>query len=196
MPNYNDISITDTSRGGDIEFAKNDIILTAGLRNNVYLSLFGGNVEQTSDRVFNTGEQRADWWGNSLLWPNDPDKQLNSRTEKALQDYSASSAGRAMISQALLTDLKALRQVGAIASEVTLEALDRTKLAISITERESGATTELEYLWDASLEDEIAREFREADPTPPDQPVERNAFVDGQLNDFIDGQQNKFITNG
>jgi hypothetical protein len=189
--NNNDISIIDTSRGGDLEFYREDFTFTAGLRNNIYLCLFGGNVEQTSDRQFRDGEERFDWWGNELLFSNDPQQQFNSRTEKALRESTASSAGRAEIKAAILKDLSPLSDVGEIEAEVILQALDKVLIKVSITERDTDIVTELEYLWDAAREEENERSFR--DNVPPDRPpAETFRWNDGQGNDFTDGLGNKF----
>lgn len=190
--NYNDISILDTTKGGDLEFFKDDIVLTAGLRNNVYLSLFGGNVEESSDRVYNTGEKRFDWWGNSVFFENDTKKQFNSRTEKALREVAVTSSGRSIIQNAVIQDLQALTEVANIFVAVTLQSVDRIKITITVTEKETGITTELEYLWDAVKREEADREFRDSEPIIEEPVVPNRSWLDGQGNVFTDGQGNAF----
>lgn len=185
--NFNDLSIEDTTRGGDFEFYRSDFVLTAGLRNNVYLSLFGGNIEQSSNKEFRTGEERFDWWGNQLFFEGDLDRQFNSETEKTLTEVAVDSAGRSVIEAAVLRDLQSLNSVADIEVEVTLESIDRIKIKISVIERTTDVATEFEYLWDAAREDENARAFREIEPTIPD-----NAWTDGEGNAFTDGLGNIF----
>lgn len=82
--------------GGDLQLLGNDLALVYGMENQVYLALFGGNVE-------------GNWWGNSLLMPNDTAKQFNSNTERTLNTVALNSSGIAKIQAAVESDLKYLK---------------------------------------------------------------------------------------
>ncbi len=99
--------------GGDLQMLGNDLAIVYGQENQVYLALFGGNVEQSTPAINTVASQRFDWWGNSLLMPNDSSRQFNSSTERVLNTTALNSAGRIKIENAVKDDLKYLTQLGA-----------------------------------------------------------------------------------
>lgn len=103
--------------GGDLKLLGNDIALVYGNENQVYLALFGGNVEQNTPPIV-TANQTEDFWGNNLFWPNDPSRQFNSNTERILNTTALNSAGRIIIENAVKSDLKFLQDLGATVNVV------------------------------------------------------------------------------
>src|SRR5690606_6946193 len=96
MPNrrYFDVAIGEAEgNGGDIKLLGNDLAVIYSHENQVYLALFGGNVEQSTPAQ-ETTETTEDWWGNNLLFGGDAAKQFNSETERALNNTALNSAGR------------------------------------------------------------------------------------------------------
>lgn len=184
---YNDIDLKNTDSGGDFTLFGSDFVLTSGLRNNIYLCMFGGNVAATTDREVLAGEQRFDYWGNQLFYAGKPDKQFNSRTELALRDNAVSSRGRSNIEAAVIKDLQALTAVATVEATVTVIGVDKLQIFVSVTEKETDITEEFRYIWDAARIEENEIELI-PEPVPPI----LNVWQDGQLNNFTDGLGNKF----
>lgn len=101
--------------GGDLQLLGNDLALVYGMENQVYLALFGGNVE-------------GNWWGNDLLMPNDTAQQFNSQTERALDNNVLNDAGIAKIQNAVKADLAYLKAI----VTVVVSLLDANVVEIQI----------------------------------------------------------------
>src|SRR6478609_1664123 len=109
---YFDLAIGEAEgNGGDIKMLKNDLAIVYGNENQVYLALFGGNVEQNTPAI-PTITQTNDYWGNSLFWTNNAAQQFNSNTERILNTTALNSAGRVKIENAVKDDLKYLQDTG------------------------------------------------------------------------------------
>jgi len=117
--------------GGDLQLLGNDLAIVYGQENQIYLALFGGNVEQNTPATNTRAAQRFDWWGNSLLMPNDSQRQFNSSTERVLKTTSLNSAGRIKIENAVKDDLKYLTELGAkVTVTVSLPGINTVKIEI------------------------------------------------------------------
>lgn len=145
-----DIALISTGNGGDFILSGNDIEATSELYNQVYLALFGGNVEGSTKRVYAVGEQRPDWWANSLLFENNDVEQFNSLTERELKNVSLTSAGRVQIEQAVKIDLAFISELGQ--TEVSVSLLENNQLSIDVKLLEpSGEKSQaLTFIWDAA----------------------------------------------
>jgi hypothetical protein len=116
--------------GGDIQKLGNDLALVYGNENQVYLALFGGNVEGNTPAVLST-TYAGDYWANNLLWKNNPGRQFNSNTERVLNTQPLSSKGRLLIQNAVNDDLKYLIALGAaVTVTVTLPGINTVKIEI------------------------------------------------------------------
>lgn len=146
-----DLKLIETGNGGDI-VQKGDIIqLINGFQNMPYLALFGGNIEQSTPKTRKEGEQVFDWWGNSLLFPNNLETQFNSLTEKTLMNVSLTSAGRIKIQNAVLEDLKFMKAFAKINVDVSIIGVDKVKIFIQIQQPNNIESDEFIYIWDATL---------------------------------------------
>ena len=96
-----DLLIYETGDGGDLKVLNNDLALTTSLYNQVYLCLFGGNVEASTKGNELENEKRFDWWANDLL-----DLNFNSETERIINTVTLNPSGRLKILQAVKNDLK------------------------------------------------------------------------------------------
>lgn len=106
-----DINLHESGSGGEFSIVSNDLLFGESLYNQVYLALFGGNVEANTIGNELISEQRFDWWGNPLFFSEVQSKQFNSNTERALQTVVLNSSGRLTIIQAVNTDLEYLTRL-------------------------------------------------------------------------------------
>ena len=63
-----DLVIYETGDGGDVQLQGNDLATTSGITNQPYLGWFGGNTDASTTGNELEGEQKLDWWGNSVLF--------------------------------------------------------------------------------------------------------------------------------
>lgn len=129
---YFDLAVGERAgNGGDIAMLTSDLAVVYGNENQVYLALFGGNVEQTTNEVVPGNGQRFDYWANTLLFANNTKLQYNSLTEKTLNTVPLNSIGRTKIEAAVKNDLKYLVADGATVN-VSVRIIDVNKVEITI----------------------------------------------------------------
>lgn len=122
-----DVAILETSNGGDFTMkGKSDLQLYYNDENDIYLRLFGGNIEQDTKGVRQPGEEDLSWWGNKLLFGTDKNIQFNSTTERTLKATALSSTGRQAIENAVKKDLSGLD----VTVTVIITAIDRADVII------------------------------------------------------------------
>lgn len=143
-----DIKIYETGNGGDIMIRGNDLESVQSFENMPYLGMFGGNVEQTTDQVGETDEQRFDWWGNSFLF--DLPTQLNSITERTLINTPITSQGRILIENAIKADLQFMQSFAIVTVAVTIISDDWLNIAIGIREPSNQNNYLYQFIWDAA----------------------------------------------
>jgi hypothetical protein len=103
-----DLAFVEIGSGGDVSLNGNDLSVIYGIENQPYLASFGGNIE--ADTVPNVvNEFSLDYWGNSLLMPNNLNTQFNSKLERTLLNTPLTSAGRTSIINALTQDLQYMK---------------------------------------------------------------------------------------
>lgn len=143
----NDITIYENGNGGDLVLTNNDLQLDAGLYNNVYLCLFGGNIEATSDEEVLPGEENRDWWGNRLFYEQDPNQQFNSLFERALNTTALTSAGISELENIAMRDLQPLQTIGNVSVNITLTGNDSLEMRIVITELDTNIPQQFMLIW-------------------------------------------------
>lgn len=128
-----DLAIFETGAGGDYMFNGNDLEVVNGTENMPYLAMFGGNVEaSTQNNVVE--EQSQDYWGNTLLMNANQPIQFNSIVERTLKNTPLTSAGRAIIENAIISDLQFIVDMGIpITVQVRIVATDRIDVTLTIT---------------------------------------------------------------
>jgi hypothetical protein len=122
-----DIALFENDNGGDILVKGNDLVKYFENEGQVYLALFGGNVEESTSLVNIVGKERFDYWGNYYL---SVDNQFNSRTERTLNASALSSQGRGEIQSAIEYDLMHMKQFSNVTVTVTLEGVNRIRISI------------------------------------------------------------------
>jgi|SRR5690242_11290055 len=111
-----DVRIYQTDNGGEISFVNGQAVMSDGLESSVYLSLFGGN-EQDSGLA---ADDSVQWWGN-LTEPL-AERRYRSETQGLLRSIPPIPANLRRIEEAVAADLewmldtKLATFVGAIAS--------------------------------------------------------------------------------
>lgn len=145
-----DLKVIESGNGGDLVKGTRDLIVISGLGNMVYLALFGGNVQASTPSRRLPTEQVFDWWGNSLLFPNNPELQFNSLTERTLNNVALTSSGRVRIEQAVLLDLAFMKPFAEVTASVTIPETDKVEIAVQLREPDNLQEQEFTFIWDAS----------------------------------------------
>ncbi len=130
-----DVRLFQTENGGEIECVNGQIILNDGLETAAYLSLFGGNEEDSGL----TATDSLQWWGN--VWEQDPADKFRGETQFLLRSLPATSGNLRRVEDAAnrdlswLVDRKLARSIEVAAS---IPALNRIliKPRIVIDDRE------------------------------------------------------------
>lgn len=152
-----DLSIWETHNGGDIVLKGNDLQLVTSIWNQPYLAMFGGNKEQSHQDAdeFELTLERFDFWGNMLVFPDDPNVQYNSEFEKALDSFALSSAGRQQLESILKEDINFLRQIAIVSSSISIVGLDQIQIDITLQEPDNLSERNFVFLWDGTRLEEI-----------------------------------------
>lgn len=111
------------------------------------LAMFGGNVEQSEPLFRVSGERVKSWWGNSY------GLNENSNTERFLRDMVLSTSTPERLKKVILQDLKFLTDYFDITVNVTIPQANRIQITIFISDKITGKTEEMVYLWDALIKD-------------------------------------------
>ncbi len=130
-----DILLFETGQGGDFSIVNDDLLLGESFYQQIFLALFGGNIEASTKAQYLEGEERFDYWANALLWKNEPTKQFNSLTERVIQNTTLNSSGRLQIIEALKVDLDYLKVIADFTVDVEILGRDNLKIIVNFTEK-------------------------------------------------------------
>ncbi len=135
-----DVLIYQTPDDGDITVENGITEMTPGFETAVYLSMFGGNEDDTGA----TGDPK-EWWGDLL--DEDPSRHYRGETETILQNLPAVSGNLRKVEEAARRDLKWLLDSNA-ASSVAVSAgmpgVDRVALVVTV--EANGTESQFEYV--------------------------------------------------
>lgn len=140
-----DLKVIETGNGGDLLQNGNDLAMVFSFENMPYIALFGGNKEAISPTKRIASEQAYDFWANDLLFRNDTSLQLNSLTEKTLENTPLTSAGRLIIEDAIKSDLEFMAPFAEVT--VTTEIIDTDHLKIGIVLKKPDNMEEKKYIY-------------------------------------------------
>jgi phage gp46-like protein len=141
-----DVAIYEAGSGGEWILKNDDIDTISGLTNQVYLALFGGNIEQdTSDDLLDL-DQRNDWWGNFLL---KEENQFNSTFERTLKTIALNSSGLSKLENAAKEDLQFLKEYADIEIDSQITGVNKMTLFVNVIEPNS-QSTKLKFVWDGT----------------------------------------------
>ncbi len=136
--------------GGDLVKTNKDLVTIEGFQNMVYIALFGGNTEASTpiERVDN--ELSFDYWGNTLLHPNEPQAQFNSLTERTLTETALNSSGRIKIEEAIESDLAFMEAFATVTVSTSIVSTDRIEITIRLQEPDNLEDKSFIFIWDAT----------------------------------------------
>lgn len=125
-----DIGIFESGDGGELSIISDDLLLSESILQQVYLALFGGNIEANTIGNEIESQERFDYWANGLLWTQNPNKQFNSNTERALKELVLNSSGRIKVINAVESDLEYLKLI--VNFEVSVSIISNNAVKISV----------------------------------------------------------------
>lgn len=150
-----DLQLRETGNGGDFIKKPKDLAVIYGFQNMVYLALFGGNVASSTPVRRLESEQAFDYWGNTLLWKDDPSVQFNSETERVLNQVALNSSGRVTIEEAVKKDLQFMKPFAKVEVSVSVLGLDKIQISVVLTKPDNIERVEYIYIWDATVSELI-----------------------------------------
>jgi len=148
-----DLQLIETGNGGDLFLKGNDLAQVEGFENMIYIALFGGNVAMSTPETRAPNEQCFDWWGNTLLMPNESTQQFNSQTERTLNSVSLTSGNLIYIQNAINADLEFMQPFAKVTVTVTIIGPDKVRLQILVKQPGNLTDKEFLYIWDGTKQD-------------------------------------------
>lgn len=145
-----DIQLYETGNGGDFSIQNKDLSLVETLYQQVYICLFGGNIEASTKGNELEGQVREDWWANSLLFKEKPNKQFNSETEAILNNTALNSSGRMDIIRAVENDLKHFKEVANIKVNAFILSVNKIKITVLLQTPDNTEDKILQIIWDSA----------------------------------------------
>lgn len=150
-----DILLFENGNGGEILVLNNDVSLVEILYQQVYIMLFGGNLEANTTGNEISGQRRDDWWGNSLLFRDDVSKQFNSNTERVLDSVALNTSGRIDIIRAVESDLITLKSIANISINVVILSHSKLKIEVKLEKPETLENKLFQFIWDNATKEVI-----------------------------------------
>jgi hypothetical protein len=148
MSNTKDINIHESGSGGEMAIVSNDLLMGEVLFQQVYLALFGGNVEANTIGNELVSEERFDYWANPLFFAEIPSKQFNSNTERDLQKVVLNTAGRLRIIQVVNEDLSYLTILLNYDVDVQFVGTNHIRIIVNFTQKGSQESRVLQMVYD------------------------------------------------
>lgn len=137
MNQTKDILLFESGDGGEFAIVSNDLCLVETILQQAYIALFGGNIEANTTGAEISTQERTDYWANALLWPDEPNKQFNSNTERVLQNTVLNSAGRLQILAAVESDIDYLKLIVNFTVEVSILSTNKVEIKISFRRKDN-----------------------------------------------------------
>lgn len=123
-----DVLMTQTPDGGELQIFNGQIVMSQGLETAAYLSVFGGNVDDSGLDA----DLPKTWWANRAQ--TDPTLQYRSQLQHALATLPLTPANLSAFEDAASADLAWFTDsvADSIAVVATMPALDTVNIAVSI----------------------------------------------------------------
>jgi len=150
-----DINLFETGTSGDFAIVNDDLLMAESLYQQVYLALFGGNIEANTKDAYLLSEERFDYWGNTLIWKNEKSSQFNSETERTIQNNALNSTGRLRIIQAINNDLEYLKSVVIFDVDVQITGRDNLKIIVNFSSKSNQQDRVLQMIYDNAKKEVI-----------------------------------------
>lgn len=148
--NTKDINLYESGNGGEMSIVSNDLLMSESLFQQVYLALFGGNIEAVTRGDEVIGQERFDYWANTLFFQDNPVKQFNSETEKFLINMSYTTSNRLKLIELVKSDLSYVSSLVNFSVDVKFESLNRLLIIINFTEKINQEDRVLQLVYDNS----------------------------------------------
>ena len=143
-----DVLIFESGDGGELAIENQDLVFVETLYQQIYLALFGGNVEQVTKTNYLFNEQRFDYWGNSLFFADATSLQFNSNTEKTLQNIALNSSGRLELIRAVESDLQYLNELLNYSVDVLFFEVNKIKIIVNFVSKDNQENKVLQLIYD------------------------------------------------
>ena len=145
--NTKDINLHESGNGGEMAIVSNDLLMGEVLFQQVYLALFGGNLEANTIGNELVSEERFDYWANPLFFAEIPSKQFNSNTERELQKVVLNTAGRLRIIQVVNEDLSYLTILLNYDVDVQFVGTNHIRIIVNFTQKGSQENRVLQMVY-------------------------------------------------
>lgn len=146
MDDITDIMIYESGSGGDLSIKNEDLQVIHGLTNQVYLALFGGNIEASTTEEQTMVAIREDYWGNNYL---EEEHQFNSELEKTLMSVVLNTNGLSIIKSSVEKDLEYLKKYCSFDVKVSLSNINIVKILVILHETDQ-RETKIKLVWDGT----------------------------------------------
>ena len=146
--NTKDINLHESGNGGEMAIVSNDLLMGEVLFQQVYLALFGGNLEANTIGNELVSEERFDYWANPLFFAEIPSKQFNSNTERELQKVVLNTAGRLRIIQVVNEDLSYLTILLNYDVDVQFVGTNHIRIIVNFTQKGTQENRVLQMVYD------------------------------------------------
>jgi phage gp46-like protein len=124
-----DVLLFQTPDGGEVTFENGQPLMDDGLETAAYLSLFGGNEEDSGG---DEGKP-VEWWGNKI--ESDASKKLRSHTQFLLRSIPITSGNIVLIEDAVAQDLAWMvetKLASFVGGTVSIPALNTIRIDVKI----------------------------------------------------------------
>lgn len=146
--NTKDINLHESGSGGEMAIVSNDLLMGEVLFQQVYLALFGGNVEANTIGNELVSEERLDYWANPLFFAENTSKQFNSNTERELKNVVLNTSGRLRIIQLVNEDLSYLTTLLNYDVDVRFVRTNHIRIIVNFTEKGTQESRVLQMVYD------------------------------------------------
>jgi hypothetical protein len=150
-----DLVVYESGNGGDLQLLGNDLATTDSFFNMPYLGWFGGNPGFVTTGNEIESEQRFDWWGNELLFPNQEEIQFNSFLEDILNNTAVDSSGRNTIRNFATRDLNFLGTFATVTVDVVILDDNKVSILAKMGEPDNLDVKTFQFIWDATKKELI-----------------------------------------
>lgn len=141
-----DVTLTNATDGGEITIAQGLVTTGPGLDVSVYLSLFGGNEDDST-----LADDNRTWWGNRGALP---EREYRSQTQYLLDRLPAVPFNLRKIEDAVLRDLKWMpdqKVASSITASASIPGLNQVRIVVEIEARGEQSRFEFTENWQASV---------------------------------------------
>lgn len=124
-----DVKLFQLDDGGEIECINGVVTMDDGVATAVYLSLFGGNEDDSGTDA----DLSREFWGNKLT--NDPSEKQRSETQHLLRSLPITSGNLRLIEEAVARDLAWMTEsevASFVGAEVSIPAINTVKILVKV----------------------------------------------------------------